>query len=63
MQLKMWSYDIAREQSPSLEFLIRLAGMTQESGFNTLGLYLEHRYQYRSVPRHCGIGALDASTV
>lgn len=58
MKYKMWTYDLAREQAPSLEHLRRICQLTVDSGFNALGLYLEHRYAYPSTPWAHGTGAL-----
>ena len=48
--LRMWTYDLAREQAPTLEHLDRLCRTTQEAGYDALGLYLEHRFAYASAP-------------
>lgn len=57
MKLRMWSYDLAREQAPSLDHLYRLAHASLDAGYNALGLYLEHRFAYRATPwshgKHC----------
>lgn len=45
-----WSYDIARDQSPSVEFLCELIDRSADAGYNALGLYLEHRFAYASTP-------------
>lgn len=50
MQLKMWMLDIAREQAPNLDHLRRYAKLSLDSGYNALGLYLEHRFAYPSAP-------------
>lgn len=50
MDLRIWTYDVAREQAPTLDHLYHFAAMTQEAGFNALGLYLEHRFAYESTP-------------
>lgn len=63
MQLKMWSYDLAREQCPTLDHLYEIASLSQESGYNALGLYLEHRFEYPSTPWAHGVGALSAEHV
>lgn len=54
----MWTYDLAREQAPQDEHLDQIARLTLESGFNALGLYLEHRFAYPSTPWAHGIGCL-----
>jgi hypothetical protein len=63
MQLRMWSYDLAREQSPSLSVLRELCDLTLRSGYNALGLYLEHRFAYPSAPWAAGQGAIKPETV
>lgn len=63
MQLKMWTYDLAREQCPSYEFLDGLCQMSLEAGYNALGLYLEHRFIYPSTPWANGKGALPIEWV
>lgn len=50
MQLKMWMLDIAREQHPTYEHLATYARLTLDAGYDALGLYLEHRFAYPSVP-------------
>src|ERR1044072_1783718 len=63
MQLRMWMYDLAREQSPTLEHLRRFCDSTLESGYNAIGLYLEHRFAYASTPWAHARGALEPETV
>lgn len=48
--LRMWSVDIAREQCLSAEHLHKLCRMSLEAGYNAIGLYLEHRFQYGFSP-------------
>ncbi|HTQ11059.1 MAG TPA: family 20 glycosylhydrolase, partial [Fimbriimonadaceae bacterium] len=55
----MWMYDLAREQAPTLEHLRRFCDLTLESGYNALGLYLEHRFAYPSTPWAHGQGCLQ----
>lgn len=55
----MWTYDLAREQCPTFDHLRRLCDITLEAGYNSLGLYLEHRFQFRCAPWAHGIGALS----
>lgn len=50
MDLRIWTYDVAREQTPTLDHLYQFAAMTQEAGFNALGLYVEHRYAFAATP-------------
>jgi len=59
----MWMYDLAREQAPTTEHLDRLCRMTQEAGYDALGLYLEHRFAYASAPWAAGKGAVTADDV
>lgn len=59
----MWMLDIAREQSPTLDHLYRYAAMTQEAGYNALGLYFEHRFAYPSAPWVAGQGAVTPDMV
>lgn len=63
MPLKMWTYDIAREQSPSLDHLRLFCRVSQEAGFDALGLYLEHRFAYPSAPWAHGVGAVTPEMV
>jgi len=63
MPLRMWTYDLAREQSPTLDHLRRFCDLSLESGYNALGLYLEHRFDYPSVPWSHGIGCLTPEMV
>ena len=58
MRLKMWMYDYAREQAPSSDQLRELCRLSLDSGYNALGLYLEHRFAYPSAPWACDEGAL-----
>lgn len=59
----MWMYDLAREQAPTMDHLYQLAALTQEAGFNALGLYLEHRFAYPSAPWAQGKGCLTPDMV
>lgn len=54
----MWTYDLAREQCPTFEHLRRMCDLSLESGYNALGLYLEHRFAFECTPWAHGIGAL-----
>ncbi len=58
-----WMLDVAREQSPTLEGLRAIMARTAAAGYNALGLYLEHRYAYRSAPWAADDGALTPATV
>lgn len=46
----IWMLDVAREQHPSDEHLREFARHALDSGYDTLGLYLEHRFAYASAP-------------
>lgn len=59
----MWTYDLAREQSPTLEHLHRICQLTLDSGYDALGLYLEHRFAYPSAPWAAGRDALTPEMV
>lgn len=63
MQLKMWMYDYAREQAPSVDYLRRLCSLSLESGYNALGIYFEHRFAFPSTPWSHGVGSLQPETV
>jgi Glycosyl hydrolase family 20, catalytic domain len=59
----MWMYDIAREQTPDPDLLRRFAETSLAAGYNAMGLYLEHRFAYPSVPWIAGTGALTPEMV
>jgi hypothetical protein len=63
MNLKMWLYDVAREQCPTEEYLAKLCRLTLDSGYNAMGLYLEHRFAYPSAPWVAGKDALTPEIV
>lgn len=63
MQLRMWMMDIAREQAPTLDQLRSWCVLTRDSGYNALGLYLEHRFVYRSAPWAAGKGAVTPEMI
>lgn len=63
MRLRMWTYDLAREQSPSLDNLRSLFELTLASGYNAIGLYMEHRFAYPSTPWSHGTGAVTPEMV
>jgi hypothetical protein len=63
MQLRMWTLDLAREQCPTLEHLYEYAFLTQSAGYDALGLYLEHRFAYPSVPWAHGQGCVTPQMV
>jgi hypothetical protein len=59
----MWMYDLAREQSPSQTQLERICRLSLDSGYNALGVYLEHRFRYPSAPWAAGKDCLERETV
>lgn len=59
----LWTYDLAREQCPTEEFLHRLCRLTLDSGYDGIGLYLEHRFAYPSAPWAHGKDALEPDVV
>lgn len=63
MPLKMWMLDIAREQCFTRDHLYEIASLTLDSGYDALGLYLEHRFAYPSAPWVQGKGCLTAETI
>ena len=63
MQLRMWMYDLAREQCPTHDFLRRLCRLTLDSGYNAIGIYMEHRFAYPSLPWLHGKHALTPEVV
>lgn len=63
MRLRMWTYDLAREQAPTLDHLRRFCNVTLESGYNALGLYLEHRFAYPCAPWSHGKGCVTPEMV
>jgi hypothetical protein len=63
LPLRMWLYDIAREQSPTYDVMRRMCDVTLEAGYNAIGLYLEHRFAYPHAPWARGTGALTGETI
>ncbi|MFI5385234.1 MAG: family 20 glycosylhydrolase [Fimbriimonadales bacterium] len=63
MQLRMWTYDIAREQAPTLDHMRVFCDATVAGGYNAIGLYLEHRFAYPSTPWAHGRGCLTPEIV
>jgi len=59
----MWTYDIAREQCPDLGVLRELCDLTLASGYNAIGLYLEHRFAFECTPWAHGRGAVTAELI
>ncbi len=58
MEFVGWMYDVAREQSPSEQFLEEVLSRSRRAGYNAVGLYLEHRFAYSSAPWAAGPGCL-----
>lgn len=56
-------YDVAREQAPREDALMQLLQQSGAAGYNAVGLYLEHRFQYRSAPWAAAPGALSPEAV
>jgi hypothetical protein len=63
MQLRMWTYDLAREQAPTLDHMRIFCDTTVAGGYNAIGLYLEHRFAYPSTPWSHGKGCLTPEMV
>ncbi len=55
--------DVAREQNFSYDHLRDLAQLSLEAGYDSIGLYLEHRFAYPSLPWAHGKGALEPADV
>lgn len=58
-----WMVDIAREQSPREHVLETMLRRSRAAGYNAVGLYLEHRFAYPSVPWAAGPGCLTGDMV
>lgn len=63
MQLRMWTYDLAREQAPTLDHLRTYFNVTRAGGYNAIGLYLEHRFAYPSTPWAHGKGCVTPEMI
>lgn len=59
----MWTYDLAREQCPTLEHMRTFCDVTVSGGYNAIGLYLEHRFAYPSTPWAHGLDCLTPEIV
>lgn len=59
----MWTYDIAREQCPDLQYLRQFCKMSLDNGYNAIGLYLEHRFAYPSAPWVAGKEVLTPDVI
>lgn len=58
MRFNGWMLDVARDQSPLVETLNSLLRRSRAAGYNAVGLYLEHRFAYRSAPWAAAPGCL-----
>lgn len=56
-------YDLAREQSPTLDHLRTFCALTRDAGYDAIGLYLEHRFAYPSTPWSHGKGVVTPEMV
>ncbi|TWT39972.1 Glycosyl hydrolase family 20, catalytic domain [Phycisphaerae bacterium RAS1] len=63
MPILAWMYDLAREQSPSHDALTVMMQRSLAAGYNAVGLYLEHRFAYPSVPWPPPSGSLTPAGV
>ncbi|MBA3725960.1 MAG: family 20 glycosylhydrolase, partial [Armatimonadetes bacterium] len=63
MQFIGWMYDIARDQSPREDALREMLERSLKAGYNAVGLYLEHRYAYPSVPWAADEGCMTPELV
>jgi hypothetical protein len=59
----MWTYDLAREQAPTIEHLRAFCNLTRDAGYNAIGLYMEHRFAYPSTPWSHGRGCVTPDMV
>lgn len=55
--------DVAREQNFSYDHLREFAQLSLNAGYESLGLYLEHRLAYPSLPWMHGTGSLQPAVV
>lgn len=58
-----WTFDLAREQSAHPDRLKALLSRSRNAGYNALGLYLEHRFAYRTAPWAAAEGCLTPNQV
>jgi hypothetical protein len=63
MPLTAWMIDIAREQSPSDDWLDRVLARSRAAGYDAVGLYLEHRFAYPSAPWAAAEGCLTPQRI
>ncbi|MDQ2987390.1 MAG: family 20 glycosylhydrolase [Armatimonadota bacterium] len=61
MQVAGWTIDLAREQSLPESTLSDWLDRSARAGYNSVGLYLEHRYAYPSAPQAAASGCLTPS--
>ncbi|MBL8040223.1 MAG: hypothetical protein JNM04_02630, partial [Chthonomonas sp.] len=61
--MRLWTLDIAREQAPTDDHFQQYADLTRDAGFDGIGLYLEHRFAYPSMPWVAGQGAVTPEMV
>jgi hypothetical protein len=59
VQFAGWTIDLAREQSLPEVTLTDWLSRSAASGYNAVGLYLEHRYAYPSAPQAAAPGCLS----
>ncbi len=55
--------DLAREQMPTRDHLFTYAKLAHTSGYQSLGLYLEHRFAFECTPWSHGQRAITAETI
>lgn len=63
MPLRLWMLDLAREQAPTLDHLYHYAAFSLEAGYDTLGLYFEHRFAFPSTPWAHGKGCVTPQMI
>ncbi|MEZ0325290.1 MAG: family 20 glycosylhydrolase [Fimbriimonas sp.] len=63
MSLRMWTYDLAREQSPSYDQLSNFCTLSLDAGYSAFGIYMEHRFAFPSIPWVHGEGSVTAETI
>lgn len=60
---RIFMLDLAREQCPTFDHLVSYAMLAAESGYDALGLYLEHRFAFACTPWAHGFGAITPSMI
>lgn len=63
MPQAMLMLDLAREQMPTRDHLFTYAKLAQSAGYQSLGLYLEHRFAFQCTPWSHGPRAITAETI